>query len=85
MSRALRIAQQHTITDVDGEKHNWREELIDAIVARQNEDGSWKNEADRWLEGQPILATIYCILSLEEALKPVEEAEEDEQAGQAGT
>ncbi|MDY7110396.1 MAG: prenyltransferase/squalene oxidase repeat-containing protein [Planctomycetota bacterium] len=81
MSRALRVAQQHTIADVDGEEHNWREELIDAIIARQNEDGSWKNTADRWLESRPVLATVYCILSLEEVLKPVEKAEGDEHAG----
>ena len=78
MSRALRIAQQHTITDVEGKNHNWREEMIDAITARQKEDGSWRNEADRWLEGQPVLATVYAILSLEEALKLVGDAEEDE-------
>jgi squalene-hopene/tetraprenyl-beta-curcumene cyclase len=80
MSRALRVAQQHTITDVDGKQHNWREELIDAVIGRQKEDGSWQNEADRWLEGQPVLATAYCILSLEEALKSVEKAEDDEEA-----
>jgi squalene-hopene/tetraprenyl-beta-curcumene cyclase len=71
MSRALRAAQQHVITDIDGVEHNWREELIDAIADRQHDDGSWRNQADRWLEGEPIMATIYAVLALEEALKPV--------------
>jgi squalene-hopene/tetraprenyl-beta-curcumene cyclase len=71
MSRALRVAQQDIITDEQGEKHNWREELIDAIIERQSDDGSWKNSADRWLESQPVLATAYSVLALEEALKPV--------------
>jgi hypothetical protein len=71
MARALRAAQQDVITDIDGTAHNWREELIDALVARKRDDGSWLNGADRWLEGQPVMATIFAVLALEEALKPV--------------
>ena len=71
MSRALRAAQQDVIQDADGTPHNWREELIDAVVARQREDGSWANREDRWLEGQPVMASIFSVLALEEALKPV--------------
>ncbi|UCD73801.1 MAG: terpene cyclase/mutase family protein [Phycisphaerales bacterium] len=70
ISRALYVAQQDRITDKAGEEHNWREELIDALAARQREDGSWCNESDRWLEGHPVLATVYSTLSLEEGLKP---------------
>lgn len=76
MARALLVAQQHTITDTNGKTHNWREELIDAIVSRQAEDGSWVNKADRWMEGQPVMCTIYSVLSLEETLKPVLEVHE---------
>ncbi len=75
MSRALRVAQQDVITDVDDVAHNWREELIDAIATRQREDGSWKNTADRWLEGEPVMATAYALLALEEALKPTLQTE----------
>ncbi len=75
MSRALRVAQQDIITDVDDVAHNWREELIDAIASRQRDDGSWRNTADRWLEGEPVLATVYALLALEEALKPTLNAE----------
>jgi squalene-hopene/tetraprenyl-beta-curcumene cyclase len=71
MSRALSVGQQHIITTPDGDAHNWREELIDAIVSRQRDDGSWVNEADRWMEGHPDLVTCYSLLALEEALKPV--------------
>jgi squalene-hopene/tetraprenyl-beta-curcumene cyclase len=72
MARALRVAQQNSVQDVHGTSHNWREELIDSLARRQRPDGSWRNEADRWLEGEPVLATIYSLLALEEALKPVE-------------
>ncbi len=70
MARALRAAQQHTI-EADGSVHNWREELVDAVAARQHEDGSWRNPADRWLEGVPVMATIDAVLALQEVLKPV--------------
>ncbi|MHC4219095.1 MAG: prenyltransferase/squalene oxidase repeat-containing protein, partial [Planctomycetota bacterium] len=71
MSRALRAAQQDVIQDADENDHNWREELIDALVARQLPDGSWRNGADRWLEGHPVMATTFAVLALEEAVKPV--------------
>ncbi len=71
MARALRAAQQPTIEDANGTSHNWREELTDALLTRQREDRSWRNPADRWMEGQPVLVTIYAVLALEEVLKPV--------------
>lgn len=71
MARSLNVSQQHVIKDIEGERRNWREEMIDAIAARQREDGSWLNAADRWLEGREVMATVYALLSLEEALKPV--------------
>jgi len=77
MARALLVAQQHTITDDENRVHNWREELIDAITRRQREDGSWINEQDRWMEGIPVMCTIYSLLALEETLKPVLEVRED--------
>jgi squalene-hopene/tetraprenyl-beta-curcumene cyclase len=70
MSRALRAAQQDTIAGIDGKTHDWRQELIDAIASRQTADGCWVNTADRWLEGEPVMATIDALLALEEALKP---------------
>lgn len=77
MARTLTIAQQHIITDIEGVDHNWRVELIEALLKRQASDGSWKNEADRWLEGEPVMATTYALLSLEEALKPILKLKDD--------
>lgn len=70
-SRALRVGQQVHIETIDGTKRNWREDLIDAIVARQQADGAWTNETERWLESQSPLTTSYAILALQEAIKPV--------------
>lgn len=82
MARALRAAQQPIITPiaepgaasaVTSAPRNWREALVDALVERQRDDGSWVNSADRWLEGQPALCTTYAVLALEEILKPAPE------------
>jgi len=71
MARCLLAAQQPELETMDGATRNWREELVAALVARQRDDGRWVNDADRWEEGQPDLVTIYAVLALEEALKPV--------------
>ncbi len=73
LARALFVAQQDEITDFKGSMHNWREELINAIASRQKEDGSWTNDADRWMEGDPALVTAYSVLALQEAIKPTKE------------
>jgi squalene-hopene/tetraprenyl-beta-curcumene cyclase len=79
LSRALAAAQQTTIpvaqSDGSVKSRNWREDLIAALAARQREDGAWINTADRWEENQPDLVTIYAVLALEEAIKPVLQSE----------
>lgn len=70
MARALRIAQQTTITTASGEQHNWRHDLINALTERQKDDGHWINEQDRWMEGNADLVTAYALLALEETIKP---------------
>jgi squalene-hopene/tetraprenyl-beta-curcumene cyclase len=78
MARALRVARQPLITDEDGRSRNWREELIDALAERQRKDGTWLNEADRWLEGHPALVTAYAVLALQETIKPVDPSARNE-------
>jgi squalene-hopene/tetraprenyl-beta-curcumene cyclase len=70
MSRALHASRKDTLRDADGRERDWRSELIDAIVSRQREDGSWQNSVPRWEEANADLATVYCVLALEEAIKP---------------
>jgi hypothetical protein len=66
----LHASQENTLRDAAGKDRAWRAELIDALVARQRGDGSWKNDVERWEEAKEPLATIYAVLALEEALKP---------------
>lgn len=69
-AKALRAWGQDEIGDVKKVRHNWRNELIDALAQRVGADGSWTNaEASRWEEGNPILSTCYSVLALQEALK----------------
>ena len=69
-AKALRAWGLDEIPDSRGVKHNWRHELIDVLAAQQNEDGSWVNkDEERWFEGNPVLATCYSVLALQETLK----------------
>ncbi len=63
-AKALDAIGEEKIVDKDGVAHNWRQELIDEIVSRQLENGSWLNENERWLEGDPSLVTGYVLLTL---------------------
>lgn len=70
MARALRASGLDEIVDADGKPHDWRAEMVAELARRQRSDGRWFNDADRWEESRPELATIYACLALEEALKP---------------
>lgn len=68
-AKALKAWRHPIIKDVKGLEHNWRHELIDALAERVGEDGSWVNSAaERWEEGNPLLATCFALLALQETL-----------------
>jgi hypothetical protein len=52
------------IEDAKGVKHDWRRELTAELARRQNENGSWVNKDDKWMEGDPNLATAFALLAL---------------------
>ena len=51
-------------TDATGVKHDWRADLTAALAKRQQDDGSWVNKTDRWMEGDPNLVTGYALMAL---------------------
>ena len=63
-AKALAALGQDKFIDADGVEHDWRQELIDELVSRQQADGSWVNKDSRWLEGDPNLVTGYALLAL---------------------
>ncbi|MBM3239563.1 terpene cyclase/mutase family protein [Candidatus Poribacteria bacterium] len=65
MAKALSVYGEPIITDTKGIKHNWYEELARKLISLQKPEGYWVNEADRWMEADPVVVTAYAILALE--------------------
>jgi squalene-hopene/tetraprenyl-beta-curcumene cyclase len=64
MAKCLDLLGVDTLEDVKGVKHDWRAEITEALAKRQKPDGSWVNEADQWMEGDPHLVTGYALMAL---------------------
>jgi squalene-hopene/tetraprenyl-beta-curcumene cyclase len=67
MAKTLAVMGVDQFTDAAGKTHDWRADLIGALAKRQKPDGSWVNENDRWMEGDPDLVTGYCLMALSHA------------------
>jgi squalene-hopene/tetraprenyl-beta-curcumene cyclase len=63
-AKCLHALGEDTFTDAAGVKHDWRADLVAALAKRQKPDGSWVNENDRWMEGDPNLVTGYALMAL---------------------
>jgi len=63
-AKALDAMGERTIVDDERVEHDWRQELVDALAARQQPNGSWINKNERWLEADPNLVTGYALLAL---------------------
>ena len=61
---------EDTFTDAKGQKHNWRNELVQKLLSLQAADGSWANrDSNAWWEDRPQLVTAWAVIALEHALK----------------
>lgn len=69
-AKTLNASGQETIVDQTGKPHAWRQDLILKLTSLQRPDGSWRNEADRWYEGDPHYVTGLAVLALQAALRP---------------
>lgn len=63
-AKALEANGEAEITDADGKKHNWRQDLVNELASRQKEDGSWVNTNQRWFESDANLSTSFALLAL---------------------
>ncbi len=70
MARALNAYGRDVVVGPDGERHEWRRELLRQLLKVQRADGSWVNGNSRWMEGMPELVTAYCVLTIEQATAP---------------
>ena len=63
-AKALEAAGDDEIVAADGQKHNWRQDLVDELAKRQRDDGAWANSNQRWFESDPNLSTSFALLAL---------------------
>ena len=64
MAKCLDALGDDVFVDGKNVKHDWRHEITQALAKRQRSDGSWVNETDRWMEGNPILVSGYALMTL---------------------
>lgn len=58
------------VTDTNGGKHNWRNDLASKLIGMQAENGSWVNPySKRWWENIKDLITARCVVALNLANK----------------
>lgn len=63
-AKTLDVFGVEQIDDATGTTHDWRFELTEELLQAQRPNGSWLNENERWMEGDPNLATAYALLAL---------------------
>jgi len=63
-AKALDAMKTEEVKDAAGKPHAWREELLTELASRQQANGSWVNENEKWMEGDANLATGFALLSL---------------------
>ncbi|RMD62558.1 MAG: hypothetical protein D6824_06590, partial [Planctomycetota bacterium] len=51
------------------ETRDWANDLIDQLATLQNDDGSFRSVASRWMEDNPVLITAYALLALQHAIR----------------
>ncbi|HEX5138916.1 MAG TPA: prenyltransferase/squalene oxidase repeat-containing protein, partial [Planctomycetota bacterium] len=65
-AKALNALKVDKLDTPEGAR-DWRADLGTAILSRQQEDGSWRNDqSPRWEEGDPLLPTAYALITLHE-------------------
>lgn len=63
-ARAMAALGQPTFTDAAGKAHDWKAELTAALAKRQESNGAWVNNDDRFMEGDPNIVTSYSLMAL---------------------
>jgi squalene-hopene/tetraprenyl-beta-curcumene cyclase len=68
MTKALEAYGREVLTDAKGVPHLWRMEVLNALLTRQHEDGSWTNPDGRYMESLADLVTSYSLITARIAL-----------------
>ena len=64
MAKCLDTLGVDEVVDAQGQKHDWRADITAALAKGQRADGSWVNDKDQWMEGDPNLVTGYALMAL---------------------
>ena len=56
-AKAMSLHGEDPFKDAEGTEHHWRSDLVAALAKRQDENGSWVNKSDRFMEGDPNIVT----------------------------
>lgn len=72
LGKTLNAYNEPMIKTADGKQIDWRKALIDKAASLQKEDGSWAG-VSKYMEDQPVLATSYTLLALQDALQDLKE------------
>ncbi len=65
--RAMDANKEEIITVKGGRKHNWANDVIDQFARLQKADGSFANDMDRYMEGDPVMVTGMALTSISAA------------------
>jgi squalene-hopene/tetraprenyl-beta-curcumene cyclase len=68
-AKALKAAEIDAVATAAGEPRNWRKDLVQTLIAKQQPDGSWINKDKRWLENDARLVTAYSLAAMANALR----------------
>ena len=69
-AKVMNAYGEKEFVDGKGQRHNWRNELAERLIALQNPDGSWVNQDSKdWWEDKPELVTSWALQALEHAMK----------------
>ena len=64
LAKTLTVMEVEEFVDAAGKKHDWKAELTAVLAKHQRPDGSWLNDNDRWMEGDPQLVTGYMLMAI---------------------
>jgi len=64
MAKCLDVLGMDYVVDAKGVKHDWRRDITEALRKRQNDDGSFRNDAANWMESDPNLVSGYALMAL---------------------
>ncbi len=64
MAKCLDTLGMEEVEDAAGKKHDWRADITAALAKKQRDDGSWRNDNNHWMEGDPNIVTGYALMAL---------------------